>query len=152
MKTTTLLMTPFSFFFGVVCYIQCMWWAPHDFIMDRDIFFPRIDLSQQACVCDIGVLLMEAEMGFTSPQWVGATLASQGGSQISESHVDKMVGRFLKMSILVFKNLGTKLSIFVTDCLFVEEEFSLIVVLLLSNHQMKNGMDWNQNFDNQMEK
>jgi hypothetical protein len=63
-----------------------------------------------------------------------------------------MVGRFLKMSILVFKNLGTKLSIFVTDCLFVEEEFSLIVVLLLSNHQMKNGMDWNQNFDNQMEK
>jgi hypothetical protein len=112
MKTVALLMIPFFFFLGAICCIQCMWWAPQDFTVDRDLSFPWIDFSQQACVCvcGIGVLLMEAEMGFASPQWVGATLPSQGGSQISESHVDRMVGEFLRMSILVFKNLGTKLS------------------------------------------
>ncbi len=94
-----------------------------------------------ARVYGIGVLLMEVEMGFTSPQRVGATLTSQGANQILESHVDRMVGKFLKMSILVFKNLGTKLSFFVIDCLFVEEELSFIVALLLSDHQMKNKME-----------
>ncbi len=52
-----------------------------------------------------------------------------------------MVGKFFKMSILVFKNFGTKLFFFVIDYLFVEEEFSFIVVLLFSNCQMKNGME-----------
>jgi hypothetical protein len=54
-----------------------------------------------------------------------------------------MVGKFFRMPILVFKNLGTKLSFFVIDCLSVEKEFSFIVVLLLLNHEMKNGMESN---------
>jgi hypothetical protein len=52
-----------------------------------------------------------------------------------------MVGKFFEMSILVFKNLGTKLSFFVTNCLFVEKTHSLIVALLVLDHQMKNGME-----------
>lgn len=50
MKTVALLMIPFFFFLGAICCIQCMWWAPQDFTVDRDLSFPWIDFSQQACV------------------------------------------------------------------------------------------------------
>jgi hypothetical protein len=135
-------MTPFSSF--LVLFVTFNVCDEHHVIS----MWTKIFLSQElichhmhARVYGIGVLLMEVEMGFTSPQRVGATLTSQGANQILESHVDRMVGKFLKMSILVFKNLGTKLSFFVIDCLFVEEELSFIVALLLSDHQMKNKME-----------
>ncbi len=73
----TLHMTPFFFFLGVVCYIQCMWWTPRDFNVDKDISFPRIDLSPhaRACVWHWGVVNGGRDGIYVTPKsWCNSNL------------------------------------------------------------------------------
>jgi hypothetical protein len=69
MKAATLLMTPFFFFLVLfVTFNICD--EHHKISLWTKIFLSHelICLNKRVCVCGIGVLLMEIEMGFTLPQ------------------------------------------------------------------------------------